>query len=115
MLKKYLKRKVLHYYDTPQKKRSQTKEDDFDGSIRLIKKYSYDSNGRPQRIIINFPKNGQKKVLEYKYKNGKIWQEIEEIDNNKTVKIYIDGRLIRIRTYQDDKIFNIVDYQYVYY
>jgi len=113
--KKYRKRKVIHSYHKKKKHRIKTTEYDYDKTIREIRSYAYDSKGRIQKIKFTYPKHTQKREIEYKYKNNKIWQEIEQVDNKDTVKIYTDGRLIRLRTYLDEKIFNIVDYQYVYY
>ena len=54
-------------------------------------------------------------TIEYKYKNGKIWQLIEQMPYKKSVRVYVDGRLIRNRVYMGEDLFAVVDYQYEYF
>ena len=111
----YQRRKTLYQYFPHNKKRQSKQEYDFDGQLRVERNYHYDKNGRLQFTMDWYPKDGNKYFTEYKYKEGKIWQIIEQIDHKKSVKIFNKGRLVRLRTYFSDRIFSITDYQYIYY
>jgi hypothetical protein len=113
--KKYETRKILHFYSPKTGKRSKTLEYDFDGSLINEKHYEYDSLKRLIKTLCHYKIENTISSTEIKYKNGKIWQSIIERPGYKDVKIYVDGRLIRLRSYNEEKIIRIVDYQYVYY
>jgi len=113
--KKYDTSKILHYYKSKSGKRSKTLEYDFDGSLINEKIYEYDSKNRLIKTICHYKIENILTSMEIKYKNGKMWQEITQRPGYKDVKIYVDGRLIRLRSYNEEKIIRIVDYQYFYY
>lgn len=108
-------RKTIYEYNAKTRKRTKRKEYDVDGSLRSESIYSYDEKGRTQFILHKYLLEQNKRSIEFKYKAGKIWQIIEQVDNKRFVRIFTDGRLIRLRTYFGNKIFSIVDYQYQYY
>ncbi|MEM8909936.1 MAG: hypothetical protein AAGD05_18955, partial [Bacteroidota bacterium] len=109
------KRKIIYRYDAKTGKRHKRLEYDFDGSLRSESTYHYDHKQRLQYRVRYYPLSESKQFLERKYKAGKIWQEINQVGNKRAVKVYVDGRLIRLRTYFGDQIFSIVDYQYLYF
>ncbi len=109
------KRKVLHFYDPKSKLRSKTLEYDFDGRLRIESLMAYDARGRLSQLLHSFQEDGSQRLIEYKYKNGKIWQIIDDAQYKKVVSIFVNGRLIRHRSYLGDQLFAIVDYQYSYY
>ncbi len=113
--KKYDASKILHYYNSKSGKRSKTLIYDFDGSLINEMYYEYDKQNRLTKTISHFKMENTIVSKEIKYKDGKIWQTIIERPGYKDVKIYIDGRLIRLRSYNEEKIIRIVDYQYFYY
>ena len=113
--KKYDTRKTLHFYNKSNGKRSKTLEYDVDGSIVCERYFEYDGLKRLTKNICHYKLENTFTSTEIKYKNGKIWQSIMERPGYKDVKIYVDGRLIRLRSYNEEKITRIVDYQYVYY
>ncbi len=108
-------RKILHYYSSKSGRRTKTLEYDFDGTLINEQLYEYDKRNRLTRKFILFKNNNTYNSYEYKYKNGKIWQAVAERPGYKDVKVYIDGRLIRLRSYNEEKIIRIVDYQYFYH
>ncbi|MEM9920645.1 MAG: hypothetical protein AAF990_21285 [Bacteroidota bacterium] len=108
-------RKVVYQYDAKTKLRSSDVYYDFDGQIRLKRRYRYDEKGRIAFIEQDHLRDNSSSQIEYKYKNGKIWQCIETFPYKRSVKVYVDGRLIRNRTYMGEDIFTIVDYQYEYF
>ena len=112
---KYETRKVIHHYSSKSGKRIKSMEYDFDGTLVIEHFYEYDKSNRLTKTISHYKIENTISSTELLYKNGKIWQAITESPGYKDVKIYVDGRLIRLRSYNEDKIIRIVDYQYVYY
>ncbi|MEM9824554.1 MAG: hypothetical protein AAF985_25935, partial [Bacteroidota bacterium] len=111
----YQKRKTTYEYHPQLRHRTRKVEYDFDGQMLQDSEYLYDKKGRLKFLLEYFPRENNKRLVEYKYKAGKIWQIIDQIDQKKLVNVYYDGRLIRLRSYFSDQIFSIVDYQYIYY
>ncbi len=113
--KKYDTAKILHYYHPKSGKRSKSLEYDFDGSLINETFYEYDNLKRLVKSIRHYKIENTFESTEIKYKAGKIWQSIKQSPGYKNVKIYVDGRLIRLRSYNESHIIRIVDYQYFYY
>ena len=113
--KKYETRKIVHHYNEKTRTRSKSLDFDFDGSLISEKFYEYDGRNRLIKTTSHFKIENSITTTDIKYKNGKVWQSTTERPGYKDVKIYVDGRLIRLRSYNEEKIIRIVDYQYVYY
>ncbi|MEM1322997.1 MAG: hypothetical protein AAGG75_22215 [Bacteroidota bacterium] len=109
------KRKVLYQYEGPGGRRSRVIRYDFDGTLQLRSDYGYDAAGRLQSLHHHYPTQGPDRIIEYKYQKGQLWQIIESTDYRKYVRIFKEGRLIRSRSYQDDLLISIIDYQYLYF
>ena len=109
------KRKVLHKYDESSQKRVCTLSYDYDGKLRVETLFAYDAKGRITKILHTYKKDGNQRLIEYKYKNNHIWQIIDDAQYKKVVSVFVDGRLIRNRSYLGGELFAIVDYQYAYY
>ena len=109
------KRKTLYYYDEQSGKCSAVVHYDFDGNLRLRIDYQYQKNGVLSRVDYLYPEDGPNHFVEYKYQSGQLWQVIEESSFRKYVRIYKQGRLIRSRSYQDDQLTQVIDYQYLFY
>ncbi|MEO1514118.1 MAG: hypothetical protein AAFV95_03870 [Bacteroidota bacterium] len=109
------KRKLIYLYDPATGLRLQEKYYDFDKKLRMIRAYHYDGQNRILRVDLQFLRDNTVGSTEYKYKNGKIWQRIENLPHKRSVMVYVDGRLIRNRIYMGGNIFTIVDYQYDYF
>ncbi len=126
-----LQKEVIYAYDLPSGKMSQRTnvykyhpghgrlikkvENDFDGQARIITDYTYLTNGQLHRKHRYHRLDDALISTEYLYQNGVLWQEIQYDGAFRHVKIYVEGRLIRLRTYLDDEIYRVVDYQWNYY
>ncbi len=108
-------RKIIHHYSGKTSKRSKTLEYDFDGSLITEILYEYDSQQRLTKALHRFKNDNSFLLTEILYKDGKIWQSITQRPGYKDVKVYVNGRLIRLRSYNENHIIRIVDYQYFYY
>lgn len=111
----YDTRKITHFYSSKTGKRHKTQEFDFDDALIIERYYEYDNQKRLTKTINHYKIEKTIDSTELLYKNGKIWQVITERPGYKDVKVYVDGRLIRLRSYNEDKIIRIVDYQYSFY
>ncbi|OJJ15339.1 hypothetical protein BKI52_38640 [marine bacterium AO1-C] len=112
--------KVIYTYDTKTKKRLRRNE--YDSNKQIIEKvvYQYNNQGNLKSISKEFPqrKNSDyNTTIVYKYKNGQLWQIINKSNNNQyeSRKIYKNGILIRTRKYENEKLTELIDYQYIYY
>ena len=108
-------RRILHFYSGKTPKRSKTLEYDFDGSLITEILYEYDSQQRLTKTLHHFKNDNSFLINETLYKDGKIWQSISQRPGYKDVRVYVNGRLIRLRSYNENHIIRIVDYQYFYY
>lgn len=111
---------VIYTYD--RKTHLRTKKNEYDAYGKVVEQetYQYDEAGRLLKISKVFPQrknNDYNTTIEFKYQNGKIWQEISQTHQQKlkSVKVYKDGILIRMRRYEADKLMELIDYQYVYF
>ncbi len=121
--KKFDTRKKIYYYHSSTRHLIKTIEYDYDGKPSVVADYAYfksssDTKGIKapvKSIITNFLKDDQVSTEEFKYQKGKIWQKILTERGFRHVEVYTKGRLIRLRSYNNDKLFRVVDYQYGYY
>ncbi len=113
--KEYESRNVLHKYHPKTGLRAKTVEYDFDGSVLREVYFEYDPKKRLSKKLIHYKMEDIVHIDTHKYKNNKLWQSIAERPGYKDVNVYVDGRLIRLRSYNEDKLIRVVDYQYVYY
>ncbi len=84
-------------------------------SLRMVKYFRYDRQGRLLREIEHYPLEDRLDSTEYRYRGGKLWQRIEESENQRRVLVHVAGRPIRLRSYLDDELIGVVDYAYEYY
>jgi len=112
---KVLKRKTIHTFAGADHRKVKSVFYDFDQTERIVTDYIYDSKGVLQSISEKDMEEEELTITDFKYKNGKPWQEIKTVGNFKSVKIYKDDLLIRTRNYLDGKILNVIDYQYFYF
>ena len=113
--KKIFTRKTFYEYDSKSGKRSKVTAYDFDESVRMTLNLQYDKKQRLTTAYYEYPADQSYREITYKYKANNIWQIIDESPLRKIVKIFVDGRLIRQRSYTGKELFSVVDYQYVYY
>ena len=113
--KKFESRKILHTYSPKSGMRTKSVEYDFDGSVLKEDFYEYDSAKRLIRKLSHFKVENTISTVKYQYQKDQIWQVTSERPGYKDVQIYVDGRLIRLRSYNEEKLYRVVDYQYVYY
>ncbi|MFK8104768.1 MAG: hypothetical protein AB8G15_19775 [Saprospiraceae bacterium] len=112
--KKTKKRKTVYRYHPKTKQLLEKTYLDTDGSIRKNSVFRY-AQGKLTEQEDYFPFEKRLARINYLYQAGKLWQKIYQDKNKKNVWIYADDRLVRLRSYFGDKIFQIVDYQYVFY
>src|SRR5690606_25824379 len=92
-------RTIIQHYSGKTSKRSNTLEYEFDGSLITEILYEYDSQQRLTKALLRFKNDNSFLLTEILYKDGKIWQSISERPGYKDVKVYVNGRLIRLRSY----------------
>jgi len=113
---KIQKRKTIHYYDEETNKRNKTVYYNFDDSVRTRSEFKYTEDGQYKNIYHTNVADGTTKIIDYIYKDGKLWQEKMNIGNYKSyIDIYKDGLKVRSRSYLGKKIVEITDYQYIYF
>ncbi|MFT5166426.1 MAG: hypothetical protein ACI8P3_001657 [Saprospiraceae bacterium] len=108
-------RKKIYHYHSELHYLTKTVEYDYDGSVSRVEDYAYYTDRKIKSMITNSLKDEIVGTKEFLYKNGKIWQQISTERGVRHVEIYTDGRLIRLRSYNNDKVYRVVDYQYEYY
>lgn len=108
------KRKTVYRYHPKTKQLQEKTYLDTDGSIRKNSVFRY-AQGKLTEQEDYFPSEKRLVRINYLYQAGKLWQKIYKDKNKKNVWVYADDRLVRLRSYFGDKIFQIVDYQYVFY
>ena len=113
--KKFNTRKNVYHYHPDYKHLIKVVFYDYDGSTRLVEDYGYYSDGKLRLIISNHLKDQTVATKEFLYKDGRIWQKISSDRGIRHVEVFVDGRLIRLRSYSSDKVYRVVDYQYEYY
>lgn len=113
--KDFLSRKKSYYYHTQYRTLLKTVEYDYDNTASVIEDYAYNKDKTVKSIITSFVKDDTYATKEILYKKGKIWQRITTKQGIRHVEVFVDGRLIRLRSYNGDKIYRVVDYQYEYY
>jgi len=109
------KRKTIHSYDRVHGKRKKTVVYDFDGTPSQTILYTYNTRKQLQLIEYIYHRDKVSYQTYLKYKDGKLWQKITDQGYKKNVEVYKDGRLIRLRSYLNNSLFILVDYQYVFY
>jgi len=112
--------KVIYTYDTKTKKRIRRNE--YDANKQVIEKvvYTYNEQGNLKSISKVFPQrksSDYNTTTNYLYKDNKLWQIIDISNNNRyeSRKIYKNGVLIRTRKYENSKLTELIDYQYIYF
>ena len=112
--------KVIYTYDSKTQKRLRRNE--YDSNQKIIEKtvYQYNKQGDLTKVSQVFPqrkRSDYNTTTTYLYKQGKLWQVVSKGKNNQyeSRKIYKNGILIRTRKYENDKLIELVDYQYIYY
>lgn len=112
--------KVIYTYD--RKTHLRTNKNEYDAYKKIVEKetYTYNNAGQLLKVSKIFPQrkdNDYNAIVEYKYQNGQIWQVIDQTHNKqyKSVKVYKEGKLIRKRRYENDKLIELIDYQYIYF
>ncbi|WP_045114975.1 hypothetical protein [Microscilla marina] len=112
--------KVIYTYDY--KTHLRTHKNEYDAYQQVVEQedYTYNAVGQLLKISKVFPQrknNDYNTTIEYQYQNGKLWQVINQTHNGKykSVKIYKEGGLIRVRRYENSKLMELIDYQYVYF
>ena len=112
--------KVIYTYDSKTQKRLRRNE--YDSNQKIIEKtvYQYNKQGDLTKVSQVFPqrkRSDYNTTTTYLYKQGKLWQVVSKGKNNQyeSRKIYKNGKLIRTRKYENDKLIELVDYQYTYY
>ncbi|MEL6867162.1 MAG: hypothetical protein AAFP19_22245 [Bacteroidota bacterium] len=107
--------KVIHQYDPQTSRKSKVIYYNEDGAIRMETWLQQNETGQPDTTLYRYVLDGSTRMVEYKYKAGQLWQIIDDMNYKKDVRIYDKGRLVRLRSYINDKLFHVVDYQYIYY
>ena len=112
--------KIIYTYDAQTKKRIRRNE--YDANKQVIEKvvYEYNAQGNLQRISKVFPQrksSDYNTTTNYLYKENQRWQIISKRNNGQyeSRKIYKNGILIRTRKYENGKLIELVDYQYIYF
>lgn len=114
--------KIYLYY--PDGKTSSVIEQDLKSDKRKIYTYAYFPSGKMEReSIIVENQNGVELTFYkiYKYRSGSLWQIItyrtgsEGRLNSKEIDIYNQDLLIRSKSYLNDELYELVDYNYVYF
>lgn len=108
-------RKKIYHYDSRYGYLIKTVEYDYDGSPSVVNDYAYYPDKKVKSVITNYLKDQTIGTIEYLYKAGKLWQKISTDRGFRNVEIFTDGRLIRLRSYNNDRIYRVVDYEYAYY
>jgi hypothetical protein len=113
--KQFNTRKKIYHYHSTHHYLIKTISYDYDGSPSMVEDYAYFPDRNVKSVITNYLKDELIGTKEFLYKNGKIWQKVSTEGGIRHVEVYIDGRLIRLRSYNNNKIYRVVDYQYEYY
>lgn len=120
--KKFDTRKKTYHYHSSHRYLLKTIEYDFDGTVSIVEDYAYTDIKlskapmyKVKLIISNYLKDKTVATKEFLYKKGKIWQKITTERGIRHVEVFADGRLIRLRSYNNENIYRVVDYQYEYY
>ncbi len=104
---------VRHHYDG--KFLTYSQYFNADASMRMVKYFRYNKQGLLKQEIEHYPVEDRLDTTEYLYQNGKLWQKIEESENQRRVLVHVEGRPIRLRTYLDGALTGVVDYAYEYF
>lgn len=107
--------KVKHLYDPASQLRIQSVFLNHDGTKRMERFYTYNSMGSLKKIMDYYHMEKRVQSVSYLYKKKKIWQQITEKNDQKSVLVFVDGRPLRRRNYLGGKLIKIVDYGYQYY
>ncbi len=106
--------KTIHSFDPKTRKKMKTEYADASGKPYLMDEYQYEK-GLLKKIRHKDLKSGRVSTTEYKYKEEQLNQVIEIDGPKKNIRVFKDGRMIRLRGYKDDQLIKIVDYQYVFF
>ena len=107
--------KILHFYDPAHHQEIHCQFFNLDKSLRMERFFSYDRQNKLTQTIDYYPLEKRVDTVELKYKEGRLWQKIEERENQKNILVYVKGRPIRLRSYLDGNLVGVVDYAYEYY
>jgi len=113
--KSYAARKKTYHYHPDYRFLIKTVEYDYDKSVSVVEDYAYYPDRKLKSIISNFIKDDLVSTKEFLYKDGALWQRIAMERGIRHVEVFTGGRLIRLRSYNNDQIYRVVDYQYAYY
>ena len=108
-------RKKVYHYHSDFHFLIKSVEYDYDGTASTVEDYAYYRDGKVKSVVTNYLKDKTVSIKEFLYKKGKPWQVIFTERGLRHVEVYTDGRLIRLRSYNSNKLYRVVDYQYEYF